>query len=189
MSENPVILIVDDSQNDALLMRVVFERAGFGQWLRFAHDGGEAIAYLRGDGDFGDRRRFPLPAVVLLDLNMPRKNGFEVLAWIRRQPALQRLRVHILSASSRLEDIQRTRELGATSYLLKPRNLDGLQRLAESLVAGLNPGDFTPLSAAPASRNGSDSKPGPAPRKTRRGSARVMAAGAGVRRPEIFLGG
>src|SRR5580704_5873189 len=105
--ENPIVLLVDDSKNDALLMRIVFERAGFVQPPRFAVDGNDAIAYLRGDGRYGDRAQFPLPTVVLMDLNMPGKNGFETLAWIRGQPAFRRLRVYILSASNRPEDIER----------------------------------------------------------------------------------
>jgi len=86
--------------------------------------------------------------VMLLDLNMPRKNGFEVLEWIRQQPALKRLRVYILSASSRSEDIERTYDLGAHSYLVKPSNLDGLMQLAKCLFAWLKLNHFAPLTEA-----------------------------------------
>lgn len=146
--EDPIVLIVDDSENDILLMRTVFGRAGFVQPLRFARDGEHAIAYLRGDGTYGDRQQFPLPTVVLLDLNMPRKNGFEVLEWIRQQPGLKRLRVYILSASSRPEDIERTYDLGANSYLVKPSNLDGLMQMAKCLFAWLRLSHFPPLTEA-----------------------------------------
>lgn len=146
--DDPIVLIVDDSANDALLMRTVFERAGFVQPLRFARDGDEAIAYLRGDDAYGNRQQFPLPTVVLLDLNMPRKNGFEVLAWIREQPALRRLRVYIMSASNRAEDIQRVYDLGANSYLVKPGTLDGLMHLAKTLIAWLKLSHFAPLGEA-----------------------------------------
>ena len=64
---DPIVLLVDDSVNDALLMRTVFQRAGFVEPLRFAVDGDAAIAYLRGDGRYGDREQFPLPTAVLLD--------------------------------------------------------------------------------------------------------------------------
>ena len=148
MIEDPIVLLVDDSENDVLLMRTVFERAGFVQPLRFARDGDEAISYLRGSGVYGDRQRFPLPTVVLLDLNMPRKNGFEVLGWIRQQPTLKRLRVYIMSTSSRAEDIQRAYHLGANSYLVKPGNLDGLLHLAKCLVAWLKLSHFAPLNEA-----------------------------------------
>ena len=136
--ENPIVLIVDDSENDALLMRTVFERAGFLPPIQFARDGIEAIEYLRGDGIYRDRLAYPLPTVMLLDLNMPRKNGFEVLSWIREQPALRRLCVHVLSASDLPADIRRAYDLGANSYMVKPRNLDGLTHLAKTLLAWLN---------------------------------------------------
>lgn len=150
--EDPIVLLVDDSENDALLMRTVFSRAGFLQPLQFAHDGDEAIAYLRGDGVFGDRLRHPLPTTVLLDLNMPRRNGFEVLEWIRRQPDLKRLRVYILSASSRPEDIERAYDLGANSYLVKPGNLDGLMHMAKTLAAWLKLSHFAPALGSSAHR-------------------------------------
>jgi CheY-like chemotaxis protein len=143
--QDPIVLNVDDSENDALLMRVVFERAGFVRQLRFARDGDEAIAYLQGDGIYSDRAQHPLPTVMLLDLNMPRKNGFEVLAWIRQQPRFRRLRVFILTASSHAGDIRRAYDLGAHSYLVKPGNLDGLIHLAKTLIAWLRLCHFAPL--------------------------------------------
>src|SRR4051812_20485004 len=145
MIEDPIVLLVDDSKNDATLMRAVFERAGVVEPLRSAQDGDEAMAYLRGDGPYGDRLQFPLPTALLLDLNMPGKNGFELLEWIREQPALKRLRVFILSASSRAEDIERAYDLGASSYLVKPRNLDGLMHLATSLITWLKLNHFAPV--------------------------------------------
>lgn len=159
MIEDPIVLLVDDSKNDAMLMRTVFERAGFVQPMRFAVDGDDAIAYLRGDGNYSDRKQFPLPTTVLLDLNMPRKNGFEVLEWIRQQPALRRLRVYILSASSRAQDIERAYDLGANSYLVKPGNLDGLLSMAKILVSWLRLSHFASLvdtadSRAPFETNG-----------------------------------
>ena len=140
--EDPIVLLVDDSADDATLVRIVFERAGFVAPLQLAHDGEEVIAYLRGDGDFADRQKFPLPTVVLLDLNLPRQNGFEVLAWIRQQPEHRRLRVYILSASNRAEDIQRAYDLGANSYLVKPSTLDELTTVARCLLAWLKLSHF-----------------------------------------------
>ncbi len=73
--------------------------------LHVVSDREQVLDYLRGDVAYHDRNLFPLPTAPLLDLNMPRKNGFEVLSWIREQPAFKRLPVHVLSASSRPEDI------------------------------------------------------------------------------------
>ncbi len=147
ITDDPVVLLVDDSTNDALLMRTVFERAGFAHPLHFARNGDDAVAYLRGDGRYGNRRLFPLPTTILLDLNMPGRNGFEVLDWIRHQPHLRRLRVYVLSASSRTEDIERAYDLGANSYLVKPGNFDGLMHLANCLISWLKLSHFAPAPA------------------------------------------
>jgi CheY-like chemotaxis protein len=144
--DDPVILLVEDCEEDALLMRTVAGRAGFGQSLRQVRNGEEAIAYLLGDGVYSDRKQFPVPAAVLLDLNLPRKNGFEVLAWMREQPAFRHLHTYILTSSSRPEDIQKAYDLGANSYLVKPANFDGLVNLAHCLLAWLRLSHF----AAPA---------------------------------------
>ncbi len=143
--DDPIVLLADDDELATLLMHSVFERAGFVRPLQLARDGVEVIAYLRGDGPYGDRLQHPLPTVLLLDLNMPRKNGFEVLAWIRQQPALKRLHVYVLSASSQLEDIQQAYDLGANSYLVKPGNLDELRHQADTLLAWLKLGRFPRL--------------------------------------------
>ena len=143
-TENPIILLVDDSENDTLLMRITFENSGFVEPLRCVSDGEEAIAYLRGDGGYGDRTQFPFPTVVLLDLDMARKDGFDVLEWIRQRPGLTGLRVYILSASGAAANIQRAYALGANSYLVKPSNLDGLMHLAKCLVAWLKLSHFAP---------------------------------------------
>lgn len=147
--ENPTLLIADDDDCAALLMSTVFERAGLVQPLQFAHDGVEAIAYLRGEGIYADRQQFPLPTAMLLDLNMPRKNGFEVLAWVRQQPALKQLPVFVSSASSQPEDIRRAHNLGANAYLVKPGNLDGLMQQARTLLDWLKLSHFaSPLDSA-----------------------------------------
>jgi CheY-like chemotaxis protein len=144
--EEPIILLVEDSENDALLMCTVFDRAGLGQPLRFARNGDQAMAYLRGDGIYADRVQYPLPTALLLDLNLPGMNGLEVLTWIRQQPRLKRLRVYVLSASSRSQDIREAYDQGANAYLIKPGNLDGLMHLARILVAWLKLSQFAAIS-------------------------------------------
>jgi len=142
--EEPIVLLVDDLDDVAELMRIVFQRAGYAEPLRTANDGEQAVAYLRGDSGVPNYRLSGMPTVVLLDLNMPRKNGFEVLEWIRQQPALNQLYVCILSASSLPEDIARAYDLGANAYLVKPGNLAGLMHLATSLRAWLRLVQFAP---------------------------------------------
>src|SRR5690606_1658174 len=116
MNQNRTVLLVDDSVDDLFLTRSAFESAGFNCSLHEVKNGEEAIAYLKGEDAYRDRNEFPLPAVVLMDLNMPRKNGFDVLKWVRTQPDLKRTSVIILSASSRTEDVEQAFELGANSY-------------------------------------------------------------------------
>ena len=133
MNENRTILLVDDSENDLCLMRIAFEGAGLKQTLKEVHNGDEAIAYLQGEPPFDDRTKFPLPAAMLLDLNMPRRNGFEVLEWLRAQPVLKRLTVIILTASLREEDVDRAFDLGANSFLVKPSSIEDLTSIGRCL--------------------------------------------------------
>ena len=145
MNERQTILLVDDSENDLLLMRAAFKKAEFKTLLQEVHNGEEAIAYLRGDTPYGDRNKFPLPAVMLLDLNMPMKDGFDVLAWVRSQRGLKRLAVIILTASKRSQDVERAFDLGATSFLVKPGTLEGLTAMMRSLGDWIQISNFPPL--------------------------------------------
>jgi len=133
MNGRPTILLVDDSENDLLLLRTAFEKAEFNIPLQEVHNGAEAIAYLKGDDPYSDRNKFPLPAVMLLDLNMPMKNGFEVLTWVRAQTGLKRLSIIVLTASMRTEDIERAFDLGVNSFLVKPSSLDALAAMLRCL--------------------------------------------------------
>ena len=131
----PTILYVEDDSNDILLFQHAFQKAGNGisYRLHVLGDSEEAIAYLNGNGKFANRQLFPLPELALIDLKMPRLNGFELLAWIRRQPTFRRLPVIILSSSNHLADITRAYDTGANSYLVKPIDFSALIELARSL--------------------------------------------------------
>jgi CheY-like chemotaxis protein len=96
-------------------------------------DGQEVIDYLRGEAPFGDRNTNPLPQLLLLDLKMPRLNGFDVLDWLKRQPGLKRLLVVMFTSSEEVQDINRAYDLGANSYLVKPHAIDDLMRVIERL--------------------------------------------------------
>jgi CheY-like chemotaxis protein len=117
---SPVILYVEDEADDVLFMQAAFRRLGLAAPLQAVADGQQAISYLAGEGAFSDRATHPLPAVVLLDLNLPLCSGFEVLQWIRSQPQFGRLPVIVFSSSGRPEDRRRAAELGASDYALKP---------------------------------------------------------------------
>ncbi|HLX69600.1 MAG TPA: response regulator, partial [Verrucomicrobiae bacterium] len=139
------ILLVDDSENDLILMRAAFKKAEFNIPLQELHDGEEAIAYLKGEGLYSDRRRFPLPTVMMLDLNMPKLNGFDVLAWVQTQPALKHLSIIILTASMRMEDVEESFDLGAHSFLVKPASMEKLVAMIRCLRDWLQFNHFPPL--------------------------------------------
>lgn len=121
-ARQPVIMIADDSEGDVMMLRRAFEQAGVQVPLQAVNDGEEAIAYLLGEGKFANRAEFPLPDLFLLDLKMPRKNGFDVLEWIRGQPGMARIRVVVLTTSDQIRDVNRAYSLGAASFLTKPLN-------------------------------------------------------------------
>jgi CheY-like chemotaxis protein len=129
-----IILHVDDDPNDLVLVKRAVQMADSGIRVVAASDGAEAIDYLSGKGVYGDRDRYPLPSLVLLDLKMPRRNGFEVLSWIRSQPTLKCSPVVILTSSKHRDDMERAYDKGANSYLIKPVTFDELVELVKGLV-------------------------------------------------------
>ena len=94
-----VILLVEDDPNDILLIQRAFRKANLTTALRVVKDGDEAIAYLSGKGPYRDRRRYPLPVLILLDLKLPRRSGFEVLQWLKARLGLRRIPVVVLTSS------------------------------------------------------------------------------------------
>jgi len=125
------ILLVEDDENDVVFMEMALEKAGLASAFHVAEDGAEAIDYLSGKGQFADRARFPIPALVFLDLKLPRVMGMDVLKWIRDQPELDTMVVIMLTASQQRTDIRRACSLGANSYLVKPSDPAGLSQLVD----------------------------------------------------------
>ncbi|HEX4119779.1 MAG TPA: response regulator [Verrucomicrobiae bacterium] len=137
----PVILHADDDANDRLLVQIACARAGLSCNLRAVADGEEAISYVNGDGAYGDRAQHPFPDLLLLDLKLPRKSGFEVLEWIRSNSEMRNLPVIILSSSSHEKDVMEARELGATDFFTKPVSIRQLQEVMKEIChKWLNPG-------------------------------------------------
>jgi CheY-like chemotaxis protein len=122
MNSDFTILLAEDSETDVLLVRRALQGAGIHARMEVVADGEEAIAYLRGENQYTDRQRYPMPNLLLLDIKMPGKNGLEVLEWLRstEQPGLNRLPVIIMSASNFQSDIDRAYDLGVNAYLMKP---------------------------------------------------------------------
>jgi len=132
-SNHLTILLAEDGEDDAFLMRRAFEKAHLANPLNVVRDGREAIAYLSGQGIYADRSRYPFPCLLLLDLKMPKVSGFEVLTWIRNQPELKRLPVVVLTSSTEVPDISKAYDLGANSYLVKPGTFEDLMHMVEKL--------------------------------------------------------
>ena len=131
--EEQIFLLAEDSENDVFLMQRALQASGIPNPLQVVKDGAEVIAYLSGHNQYQNRSEYPLPAVVLLDLNLPRKNGFEILEWMRTQPTLKRIVVIILTASNRSADADRAYDLGANFYLTKPSKFDDLVKMTKCL--------------------------------------------------------
>jgi CheY-like chemotaxis protein len=116
----PVILLVDDSESDIALLRQAFSKAGMHRTLEVVRDGVDAMSYLLGRGDFADRESYPMPSILIIDVNMPRLNGLELLTWLRTQPEFGHLMVIVLTGDARIEAVNHAYHLGANSYLQKP---------------------------------------------------------------------
>ena len=115
-----VVLYAEDEPDDVFFMRLAWEGVEPPGSLMVVKDGQQAIDYLGGKGAFADRGQFPLPELLLLDLKLPIKTGFEVLEWIRRHPTLTGLRVVVVSGSELEGDVARAKSLGVLDYLVKP---------------------------------------------------------------------
>jgi len=118
-----IVLLAEDDENDAFAMKQACVRTGIPHVLKVVTDGQMAIDYLSGAGEYSDRAAYPFPDVVLLDVKMPRRDGHDVLEWIRKRPGLNNLPVAMLSGSILKEDVYRAYELGVTSYLHKAPDL------------------------------------------------------------------
>lgn len=128
------ILVAEDNDDHVILIQRAFRHACFLNPCRFVRDGAEAVAYLNGDNQYADRNEYPMPGLLLLDLKMPNKDGFEVLEWIREQPALRALRVVVLTTSDLVIDVQRAYQLGASSFLVKPVHFHDFDELAPAVL-------------------------------------------------------
>lgn len=130
MASERKILLVEDDSADALLIRRALEKTGLDFSLSRLKHGDEAIDYLSGAPPFTDREAQPLPDVILLDIKLPRRSGFEVLQWIRSQSeAVNRIPVVMLTSSRHTVDINRAYDLRANGYLTKPETAHQLQEM------------------------------------------------------------
>jgi len=133
MTMQPTILYAEDDENDVFLMERAFRQAGIESPPEVVNDGQSVIDYLSGANGYADREKFPLPALLLLDLKLPSKSGLEVLKWIRSTPSCCTLPVIMLTSSNQNSDIHRAYILGANSYLIKPGKPDELVKMVNTI--------------------------------------------------------
>lgn len=127
------ILMADDDPDDRALTREAFEAAHLANELRFVEDGEELLDYLHRRGKYTDPADAPWPGIILLDLNMPRMDGREALREIRADSRFRGIRVVVMTTSKAEEDIVRSYDLSAASYITKPVTFDGLVEVVRSL--------------------------------------------------------
>ena len=144
----PTVLLVDDDPNDTMLFRYAVGKSALPLQLRVVHDGQEALAYLKGEGDFANRRDYPMPGLVLLDLHMPRLGGMAVLRWIRKQPSLAGIPVIVFTGSDFRRSINEALANGADTYVMKDHDTGELLALLQQMNLGWSP----PLLGAPLSK-------------------------------------
>ncbi|EAZ89564.1 response regulator [Crocosphaera chwakensis] len=128
--QDKIILLVEDSKADIRLVQEVLKTSTVPHQLMIVRNGMDAMAYLRKEGEFNES---PRPNLIILDLNLPRKDGREVLAEIKSDPNLKRIPVIVLTTSSNDEDIQESYDLYVNCYITKSRNLKDLFKLVKGI--------------------------------------------------------
>ena len=152
------ILLAEDSPDDVFMIRSAFKKSGFKDPIYVVPNGEEVLQYLKGEGHYADRQQYPVPHLLLLDLNMPRLNGFEVLSWIRSRQEWMCLPVIVLTTSFYGPEIKRAYDLGANSFITKPPDFSqlvaGLKEVGEHWLRRAilpEPGPFIPAPTESAS--------------------------------------
>jgi len=133
MHKSIVILVADDDEEDRLLMQEAMDEAKLVNTIKFVEDGVVLMNYLKGAPPYDDRRNYPFPGLILLDLNMPRKDGRECIEEIKQNPLLKRIPIVVLSTSRAEEDILRTYDLGVSSFITKPVSFESLVEVMNSV--------------------------------------------------------
>lgn len=127
------ILIADDDQDDCLLTREAFRECRITNQLHFVHDGEALLDYLKRRPPYNDEQSYPMPGLILLDLNMPLKDGREALMEIKADATLRTIPVVILTTSSAEEDVLRSYDMGVNSFITKPVSYSGLIEVIRAL--------------------------------------------------------
>ncbi len=133
MTASQTIVIVEDEEDDAFFLRRAIEKARLSNPIQLLENGDQAISYLRGDAEYADRVRYPVPVLLLLDLKLPGANGLEVLRWIRRDSPFPVLPVIVVTSSTLMSEIEAAYRSGANSCVIKPSDPEKLIQLIHDL--------------------------------------------------------
>jgi len=163
LPEQAVILLVEDRDDDVYLVRRALSQAGVRNPFFVVPNGEEALAYIDGLGKYSNRDEFPLPDIMLLDLKMPRMDGYEVLRVVRSRAEFKALRIIVLTSSEDLQDVNKAYELGANSFLVKPLEFENYAAMMRTLCSFWLHYSRDPIVARPADaalqKNGNGSHP------------------------------
>ena len=129
------ILVVEDDKNDQFLIERAFRKIGVTDPIHLVSDGAEAIAYMKGEGKYADRKRYEYPTFLMTVLKMSKKDGFDVLNHLKNHPSWAVIPTVVFSASSDLDDIKKSYLLGASSYHVKPQSPEKLYEQLAVLYA------------------------------------------------------
>jgi CheY-like chemotaxis protein len=129
------ILLIEDNEDEAVALKRSLRKAGVTMPVKIAQDGTAALSYLQGDPPFADRKRYPLPTIIILDLYLPNNDGFEILKWLRSQPQFSQTFIAVLTVPGKIHDIARAYRVGANSFLTTPCRPEDIRNLAEGFPA------------------------------------------------------
>ncbi len=146
MNPIPIILLAEDDPDDRYLIGEACDENQTQMQLFWVEDGEELLDYLNHTGKYSDAERWPMPKMILLDLNMPRKDGRQVLAEIKADPVLRRIPVIVLTTSQAEEDIVKTYDLGVSGFITKPVSFTGLKEVLKAIeIYWLNIVELPPI--------------------------------------------
>jgi CheY-like chemotaxis protein len=131
---NATILVAEDEETDAMILQRAFHDAHLPYPLTIVPDGSHVLNYLEGAAPYANRMQCPLPSLMLLDLKMPRMNGFDVLAWLAEKPQYKEIPVIVFSSSGHASDIEKALSLGARDYQIKPLHFETLVTMVKTIT-------------------------------------------------------
>jgi CheY-like chemotaxis protein len=142
-----IILVAEDDENDAFMLTRAFRKEGIGLAVHVSPDGEDAMNYLKGVGPYADRGKFPFPRLIVTDLKMPVRSGFDILAWLQKHPECNLIPKIVLSGSGLESDIIQAYQLGANAFFTKPTTVQELGRIVRAVEEFWNLAKLPPLPA------------------------------------------